>query len=90
MRTINGGIDAISEKFDVIMALEVCEHIPTSQIMKFYADVRRNLAQDGKFIVTVPLYEDLKSKTLQCPNCHHIHLILGPTCRGICLDMPLH
>jgi len=77
VRTINGGIDGLNETFDVIMALEVCEHIPSSQIMKFYADVRKSLIKRGKFIVTVPLYENLKAQTLQCPNCHHMHNRMG-------------
>lgn len=77
VRTIHGGIDAVSDQFDAIMALEVCEHIPATKIMKFYADVRKSLAKGGKFLVTVPLYENLKSLTLQCPNCHQMHNRMG-------------
>lgn len=77
VRTIFGGIDSTDEKFDVIMALEVCEHIPATKIMQFYESVRSKLSDGGQFIVTVPLYEDLKAQTLTCPQCNHMHNRMG-------------
>lgn len=77
VRTIHGSINDVNEEFDVIMALEVCEHIPATKILQFYSDVRSRLASDGRFFVTVPLYENLKAQTLTCPQCHHMHNRMG-------------
>ena len=59
------------------MALEVCEHIPAHKIMAFYRDVQSRIKPGGEFIVTVPLFEDLRSITLQCSECGHLHNRMG-------------
>jgi SAM-dependent methyltransferase len=77
IRKIHGEIKNLDEKFSAIMALEVCEHIPATKVLNFYADLRRNLVEDGLLLITVPLYENLKEQTLKCPNCHHMHNRMG-------------
>ena len=61
----------------LVLALEVCEHILASKILGFYESVRSLLNPNGKFIVTVPVYEDLEAQTLRCPHCNHMHSKMG-------------
>lgn len=72
-----GGLEQIDEKFDVVLALEVCEHILASRIFTFYAEIRRVLRKGGTLIVSVPVFEDLKASTLRCPKCGHMHSRMG-------------
>lgn len=74
---IHGDISKIDDSFDVVLALEVCEHIVASKIMHFYEHIKRVLRNDGLFIVSVPVYENLKGSTLKCPNCGHWHNRVG-------------
>jgi len=72
-----GTVDDIDELFDVVLALEVCEHILASKIMDFYKSIYGHLKEGGRFIVTVPVYENLKAMTLKCPHCDHMHNRMG-------------
>lgn len=72
-----GGLEQIREAYDVVLALEVCEHILPSRIFGFLGEVKRVLADDGLFIVTVPVYENLRAMTLRCPHCGHLHNRMG-------------
>lgn len=74
---LHGSIDSIDDKFDVVLALEVCEHIPSSRIMEFYRQIRRLLNHRGKLVISVPVYENLKASTLKCPQCGHMHNRMG-------------
>lgn len=74
---IVGTVDQVAGPFDVILALEVCEHILPSRIFNFLDQVQRVLADDGLFVVTVPVYEDLRAMTLRCPHCGHLHNRMG-------------
>lgn len=76
-RFLVGGVDQIKEKFDAVLALEVCEHIPASRIFSFYAEIRRVLRENGHLIVSVPIYENLRASTLRCPHCGHMHSRMG-------------
>ena len=76
-RFLVGGLEQIDEDFDVILALEVCEHILPSKIFDFYSQITRVLRADGRLIVTVPVYEDLRAATLRCPQCGHMHSRMG-------------
>ncbi|WP_363349454.1 methyltransferase domain-containing protein [Methylocystis echinoides] len=42
-------------EFDVITALEVCEHLTDDQIDIFLADCKKKLRADGKLIISVPI-----------------------------------
>jgi 2-polyprenyl-3-methyl-5-hydroxy-6-metoxy-1,4-benzoquinol methylase len=72
-----GGIEQISETFDAILALEVCEHVLPSKIFGFFQQISRLLGDNGRLTVTVPVYEDLRAMTLRCPNCGHMHNRMG-------------
>ncbi len=43
-----------NEKFDIIVLMEVIEHIPLDQIQIFLENVAKTLSRNGKVIVTVP------------------------------------
>lgn len=72
-----GGLEQIRDRHDVVLALEVCEHILPSKIMGFYAEILRVLKHDGYLIISVPLNEDLQAITLRCPHCGHMHSRMG-------------
>ena len=74
---IVGGVASIVETFDVVLALEVCEHILPTRILEFLGEVKRVLSKDGLLIVTVPVYENLRDATLHCPKCGAIHSRMG-------------
>jgi|694.fasta_scaffold85631_1 SAM-dependent methyltransferase len=76
-RFLHGDISEISDQFDVVMALEVCEHIVAHKILAFYRNVQRLMKPGGLFIVTVPVFEDLRTMTLRCPECGHLHNRMG-------------
>jgi 2-polyprenyl-3-methyl-5-hydroxy-6-metoxy-1,4-benzoquinol methylase len=76
-RFLVGGLDQVQDTFDTVLALEVCEHILPSRIFDFYARIRRVLRNDGRLIVSVPVYENLKASTLRCPHCGHMHSRMG-------------
>lgn len=76
-RFLVGGLDQVRDRFDAVLALEVCEHILPSRILDFYAGIRRVLRDDGRLIVSVPLNENLRASTLRCPHCGHTHSRMG-------------
>lgn len=76
-RFLVGGLEQLAESFDVVLALEVCEHILPSKIFDFFKHVHRLLADSGQLVVTVPVYENLRAMTLRCPNCGHMHNRVG-------------
>lgn len=74
---IHGDISQVTEKYDAIMALEVCEHILAHEIIDFYKNILSRLNDAGIAIISVPVYEDLKNMTLRCPNCGDWHNRMG-------------
>jgi SAM-dependent methyltransferase len=72
-----GGLNQITASYDVVLALEVCEHILPSKIFAFFSEIRRILTDHGAMIVTVPVYENLRAMTLNCPQCGHMHNRMG-------------
>jgi 2-polyprenyl-3-methyl-5-hydroxy-6-metoxy-1,4-benzoquinol methylase len=55
--------------FEVVLLLEVLEHIPSSQTLDFLTAVRSRLKPGGKLILSVPLYEDIAGSTCPCWFC---------------------
>jgi len=76
-RFIVGGLEQISETFNVVLALEVCEHVLPSKIFGFLQQISKLLSDHGMLIVTVPVYENLRAMTLRCPGCGHLHNRMG-------------
>ncbi len=72
-----GGLEQITAAYDVVLALEVCEHILPSKIFSFFGEIRRILTSNGALIITVPVYENLRAMTLNCPQCGHMHNRMG-------------
>ncbi|MEQ1772382.1 MAG: class I SAM-dependent methyltransferase [Burkholderiales bacterium] len=72
-----GDLRQITETYDAVLALEVCEHILPSNIFPFFGEVKRILAKNGTLIITVPVYENLRAMTLRCPQCGHMHNRMG-------------
>lgn len=58
--------------FDIVVVLDVLEHIPPNKTFKAYKEVRRVLKKGGIFIVSVPLNEPLERmvKKGKNPNGH--------------------
>jgi len=57
---VNGKITDIpfkDKKFDIVIALDILEHIPKSKISIALSEVNRVLGNNGKFIVSVPVNE---------------------------------
>jgi 2-polyprenyl-3-methyl-5-hydroxy-6-metoxy-1,4-benzoquinol methylase len=73
----SGDLGQIKGSFDAILALEVCEHILPSRIFGFFEQIGRLLAENGRLIITVPVYENLRAMTLRCPQCGHMHNRMG-------------
>lgn len=72
-----GGLEQIAATYDAVLALEVCEHILPSKIFTFFSEIRRILTGNGALIITVPVYENLRAMTLNCPQCGHMHNRMG-------------
>lgn len=77
VQMIHGDLTAVDGKFDAIMALEVCEHIVAHKVMNFYRQIAALLKDDGRLLISVPVYENLKSMTLRCPGCGNWHNRMG-------------
>lgn len=76
-RFFTGELAQITETYDAVLALEVCEHILPSGIFGFYDEIKRVLAYNGTLLITVPVYENLRAMTLNCPQCGHMHNRMG-------------
>jgi 2-polyprenyl-3-methyl-5-hydroxy-6-metoxy-1,4-benzoquinol methylase len=58
--------------WDVVVALEVFEHLPPSHVLEVYKKVHKSLKYGGLFIISVPLNEGLEAMvhTGRNPNAH--------------------
>lgn len=74
---VAGALDQIPATFEVVLALEVLEHILPSRVFGFLEQIRGVLAEGGMLIVTVPVHENLRAMTLRCPHCGHLHNRMG-------------
>jgi len=55
--------------FDVVIAVEVIEHLPDGVLDNAIKEIRRILKPGGVFIGSTPANEDLKNDTCFCPYC---------------------
>lgn len=51
---IQGEFKNIDQKFDLIICMEVLEHIPDGEIENFINDINQKLNEEGHLIITVP------------------------------------
>lgn len=59
----------IGKKFDVILAIELLEHISVSKLFSLYRQIHILLKADGKFILSIPINENLHLKN-DNPSAH--------------------
>jgi 2-polyprenyl-3-methyl-5-hydroxy-6-metoxy-1,4-benzoquinol methylase len=65
-----GQVQAVgSERFDVVLMIEVIEHILEPDLPAVLRRVKSLLAGDGTLIVTTPNAEDLELSAAYCPQC---------------------
>ncbi len=57
--------------FDTVFCCDVIEHLADEQLNKGLSEVARVLRKSGRFIITTPYDEDLKSCEVVCPKCGH-------------------
>jgi SAM-dependent methyltransferase len=57
------------ESFDVVLLVEVIEHLLDDQIEPVLAEVRRVLAPGGRVVATCPNGEELADDSVRCPDC---------------------
>jgi SAM-dependent methyltransferase len=55
--------------YDVVLLVEVIEHLLDDQIEPVLAEVRRVLAPGGRVVVTCPNGEKLADDSVRCPDC---------------------
>jgi 2-polyprenyl-3-methyl-5-hydroxy-6-metoxy-1,4-benzoquinol methylase len=69
-----GGVAARPEElgpasYDVVLLVEVIEHLLDEQIPPTLAEISRLLAPGGAVVVTCPNGEDLAAEKVRCPDC---------------------
>jgi SAM-dependent methyltransferase len=57
------------ESFDVVLLVEVIEHLLDDQVAPVLAEVHRLLAPGGRVVVTCPNGENLADDSVRCPDC---------------------
>ena len=73
-----GDLSSVSgQKFDYILLLEVLEHIQPSQTVNFLEKVNSFLNNEGKLIVSVPVFENLIHSLAPCWVCGSLGSING-------------
>jgi 2-polyprenyl-3-methyl-5-hydroxy-6-metoxy-1,4-benzoquinol methylase len=58
-----------AESVDVVLLIEVIEHLLPDDIQPTLAEIRRVLKPGGRVVVTTPHDEDLAASMLHCPDC---------------------
>ena len=66
-----GEIVNLKEKFDVILVIEVIEHLSDHFLIELFQNVKSILNPGGKVIFTTPNNEDLERSVVYCPDCNH-------------------
>jgi len=56
-------------KFDVILLLEVLEHVPPSKTFQLLGKIKKYLGENGTFVLSIPVNEELESMN-DNPNGH--------------------
>ena len=64
------------ERFDMIFATDVLEHLPSGDLSGGLVQIRNHLTDGGIFIATTPANERREDQFIMCPECgavFHIH-----------------
>lgn len=61
--------DLTDTQYDLILILEVLEHIVPSRVLGFLGQVNDRLAPGGELIITIPIDENLEEFTFVCGAC---------------------
>ena len=69
---IENGITNFDDKFNVIIASEVLEHMTDEELFNCVSDTYNKLENYGYFIITVPYKEKLSDNKCICPNCSNV------------------
>lgn len=69
LKFLTSDINDISEKFGVVLLLEVMEHILPSNIFRVLGKVKTLVREGGYLIVSVPYEEELEKTTFVCGEC---------------------
>jgi 2-polyprenyl-3-methyl-5-hydroxy-6-metoxy-1,4-benzoquinol methylase len=65
-------LNSLGEKFDLVMAVEVIEHLNDRYLLQFLGDIRKWLSPEGVAVFTTPNQEDFAGKMICCPDCRKI------------------
>ena len=60
-----------NEKFDVVVLIELIEHLDDEKLAQLMSNVRHVLSPGGTVIMTTPNDENLEQETVYCPCCDH-------------------
>jgi SAM-dependent methyltransferase len=75
-----GTPDSIEERFDLVTAVHVLEHVPDP--LTFLKHMARCLARDGKVLVQIPYFPDSPFDLVIADHCSHFTLgYMGELCR---------
>jgi len=58
-----------TESMDVVICIEVIEHLNDEQLKSTFKEVYRLLKPGGQFVITTPNEEDLEASKTICPEC---------------------
>lgn len=64
-------IQTLNQKFDIILVIEVIEHLDDHFLFSLLDNIKKLLNPGGKIIFTTPNAEDLERSLVYCPNCNH-------------------
>jgi SAM-dependent methyltransferase len=69
--TVTNGLPSslAAESVDVVLLIEVLEHLLPDDLAPTLAEIRRVLRPGGHLVVTTPHDEDLAASMLHCPDC---------------------
>lgn len=62
----------LEKKFDLIMVVEVIEHLYDEHLENTFHNVKALLANGGRVVFTTPYDEDLSKSMIYCPQCDHV------------------
>jgi len=61
-----------NERFNVVIAIEVMEHLNDLKLQEFVGNIKRLLLPRGVLIISTPNEEDLKKLYVFCPHCEMV------------------